>query len=1116
MTAERARFDTALRALSIPVAMFVLFLFSAPVAAEVVRFTASVEGDRARLTMTWLSPVELRSEVRDRRLILQFDRPVEGDFAAVKTLSGFVGTSKLDDDGRTLDFPLEPGVGGLAYANDRSVFVDFVRQRARAGDEAATAAQPTGAETIPVEKVRVETGQHRGLSRVLFAWDRPVDYRIERTPEGIAIDFDRPAEIDARNFDRRYLKYVHGGDSQHSETATRARLWVSADSEVRDSRQGRNIVVDVLAPVARPQTADHAAAPPAPQTPPTAPATAANEGPAATAPDTPPSPAVPSVGTTKAEGAPSSPSPGPDVPASPSLPEQPAQAPAPEAPAAAAPPAQPAQVPQTAMLRIDWERPVAAAVFRRGNVIWAIFDQPSKRDTGALAQAARGLVLRLDQRAHERATMLRIEARPDVAVRIEREGLAWILRFGDQQPSSGASIVPVVAEDGGAVSRLLLPVAQPGEPVALEDPLEGETIVVVPVIPLAAHVDRPLTYPQFRLAATLQGIVVQPRIDTLRVRALADGVEISSSDGLAVSPENADDSADAGDPLLDSADWLADKPGGFVSKRQALERDLVAAAPADRESLRLRLSQFLLGQGFAVESIGVLQVAGQHRPDLTKESRFLLLRGAAQLLSGRIGPAVDDLQKARAAEPTRETGVWVAAAQTATGEPADGAALGSLPQATAIVLSYPAPLRAPLAVLLAEAAVVAGREDEAQRLMTVAKQTATGGAAQSRLAYLEGRRRESRGEIDEAISAYEEAARLDPRRGRAQAQLALTQLRLRQGRISAAEAAAALERLRHAWRGDALEFQVLRELGRLQLETGNYAAGLRTLKLAVSDYANLPGAAEATQRMAAAFEGLFLDGGADQMSSVAALGLWEEFKELTPPGERGREMVRKLADRLVAVDLLDRAAGLLESLLPAATGPERAALGSRLAEVQILDGKAEAALDALTRTAAPGIPAEVAAARAHTQARALLALGRGDEALAVVARDDGLEAELVRAKVYRARGDWSRAASSLRHIVEAARADPQQPLDDRQARDVLDLAVALTLAGNTTQLAQLDASYGKPMAKTSLNDVFQLIAGTVPPQNADSAALTELVEKAMAFRRSLAPAANGPGAAPAK
>jgi tetratricopeptide (TPR) repeat protein len=635
---------------------------------------------------------------------------------------------------------------------------------------------------------------------------------------------------------------------------------------------------------------------------------------------------------------------------------------------------------------------------------------------------------------------------------------------------------------------------------------------VVPVIPLAAHVDQPMSYPQFRLAPTIQGIVVQPRIDTLRVRALADGVEISSSDGLAVSPEGTGDSAEANDRLLEAADWEAETGASFVAKRQALQRAVVDADPADRERLRLRLGQFLLGQGFAVESLGVLQVAAQHRPDLAKEPPFLLLRGAAQLIAGRGGSALDDLQKAQAADSTSEVRMWTAAARTAAGELVDSATLQALPGWTAIVLSYPPPLRGPLAALLAETAIVAGREEDGERLIKVARHTAASAAAQSNLTYLDGRRRESRGEIDGAIAAYEEAIRLDPRRGRAQAQLALTQLLLRQGRISTAEAARTLGGLRHAWRGDAIEFGVLRELGRLQLQTGDHAAGLRTLKLAVSEYSKLPGAAEATRLMAATFERLFLEGGADEMPPVAALGLWDEFKELTPPGDKGREMVRKLADRLVAVDLLDRAAGLLESLLPTAGGVERAALGSRLAEVQMLDSKPEAALDVLARTATSGLPADLARARGLSQAKALLALGRGDEALSVVERDDGLEAELLRAKVYRARGEWGRAASSLGRIVDAARADSQRPLDDRQARDVLDLAVALTLAGNTTELAQLDDSYRKSMAATSLNDVFRLIAGTVPPENADSAALAELVEKAMAFRRSLAPAAAGPDA----
>ncbi|HYN38107.1 MAG TPA: hypothetical protein VES39_02530, partial [Rhodospirillales bacterium] len=420
--------------------------------------------------------------------------------------------------------------------------------------------------------------------------------------------------------------------------------------------------------------------------------------------------------------------------------------------------------------------------------------------------------------------------------------------------------------------------------------------------------------------------------------------------------------------------------------------------------------------------------------------------------------------------------------------------------------------RGPVAALLAEAAIAAGRVRDGQRLIDVGRPAAAGTEVRARLVYLEGRRKEAAGDIDGALAAYEEAARLDPRRGRAQAELARTLLRLRDGRITPAEAAAALEGLRHTWRGDALEFQVLRELGRLQLQAGDYPAGLRTLKLAVSEYPRLPGVAEATRQMAAVFERLYLEGAADQMPPIAAVGLWEEFKELTPPGDKGREMARRLAEQLVAVDLLDRAAALLESLLPAAAGPERAALGSRLAELRTLDGKPEAALDALRRTALPGLPAALQRTRGLVEGQALLALDRRDEALAAVQGDDGRDAELLRARVFRRNGDWPRAAASLRRIVEAARAEPDAPLDERSARDVLDLAVALTLAGNTGELAQLDATYRGGMRETPLKDAFRLIAGTVPPPDADAAALTELVEKAIAFRRSLSLPAEKPPA----
>jgi hypothetical protein len=208
---------------------------------------------------------------------------------------------------------------------------------------------------------------------------------------------------------------------------------------------------------------------------------------------------------------------------------------------------------------------------------------------------------------------------------------------------------------------------------------------------------------------------------------------------------------------------------------------------------------------------------------------------------------------------------------------------------------------------------------------------------------------------------------------------------------------------------------------------------------------------------------------------------------------------------LVEVDLLDRAALLLEGLLAHASPSEKTRVGARLAEIRLLDGKPEAALEDLRRTASPGIPAELEGKRALSQARALAALGRGDEALTALGRDDSLDAQVLRAKVFRGRGDWDRVATALRRVVDAAQVAPAAPLDEQQARDVLDLAVALTLAGSDSQIAKLDQDYGSAMAATPLKDAFRLIAGAAPLSDGDASALADLVEKAIAFRRSLAP-----------
>jgi len=1041
-----------------------------------VRLESEASEGGARVTLIWPEPVAFTTQTSAGRLSLHFERPAEGDLGTLAALRRFVGAPTTTDGGKTIHFPLKRGVTALAWPAESTVVVQF----AAPDPPKPAATEETAAPSIATEgppKVPVRTGQHRGYSRVVFDWTGPVGYAIERTPGAVSVVFDRPAEIDVRQLRPRYLEYVRGGSVDRQGDSTRVTLQIDDTSRVRDRRDGRKVVIDVLTPA--PGVASPAGT--------TAPAPAGGTNPPPAVPPTPPPAPVPQ------KAAPAAVAPIPSVPSPPALPEAATRA--------------ERQVKPT-LLRIPWEKSVAAAVFRRGSAVWCVFDQASTRDTTALAREAGGVITRIEQRPHERATVLRVETSVDVYPKMERDGLNWLIRLVGTPPIQGEAIFPVPEVADAGAARLLLPVADPGEPLAVADPVARETMVVVPVIPLATRMERAWAYPQFRLPETAQGIVIQPAIDTLRVRSVPDGVEITTPDGLALSPAATEPPDGAGaERLLDPRDWKGPQVAGFVAKRQALER-AAADAPADqREEHRLRLAQFLLANRFSVEALGVLQVAVTDRPALATDPAFLVLRGGSALMAGRLRDAGDDLARAATAG-SAEARMWAAASRAAAGEPA--ADLAELPKWGAIVQRYPVELRAPLATWLAEAAIDGNRPHDAQRLIEVAKAASSGNEARGRLAYLDGRRRQATGDVEGALTAFEEAGRLDPRRARAEAELARTRLLLQQKRITPAEAIATLEGLRFAWRGDEVEFRVLRELGRLALQAEDYPNGLRALKYAIGDFPKLPEAQEATREMVQAFERLYIGGAADKMPPVMALGLYEEFKELTPPGETGRTMVRKLADRLAAVDLLDRAAGLLDGLLASTDAPaERAAIGARLAELRLLDDDAAGAIDALRRTGAGAYPAELQRKRAMLEARALAGAGRDDEALAVLGRDDTLDADLLRAKILRRKGDWARAAGVMRRILDATRGSQAAgTLDERQARDVLDLAVALTLAGSDPQLAQLDEEFNRAMATTPLKDAFRLLAGTIPPPDADPATLADLVERAMAFRRSLPPAGD--------
>ena len=138
---------------------------------------------------------------------------------------------------------------------------------------------------------------------------------------------------------------------------------------------------------------------------------------------------------------------------------------------------------------------------------------------------------------------------------------------------------------------------------------------------------------------------------------------------------------------------------------------------------------------------------------------------------------------------------------------------------------------------------------------------------------------------------------------------------------------------------------------------------------------------------------------ARRLPPVEALGLFYDFRELTPIGRRGDEMIRRLADRLVSVDLLDQAAELLQHQVDhRLQGAARAQVATRLAVVYLMNRKPDRALTTLRATRAADFSNELRNQRLLLEARALSELGRHDVALEVIANINSREAMRLRVR----------------------------------------------------------------------------------------------------------------------
>jgi hypothetical protein len=295
------------------------------------------------------------------------------------------------------------------------------------------------------------------------------------------------------------------------------------------------------------------------------------------------------------------------------------------------------------------------------------------------------------------------------------------------------------------------------------------------------------------------------------------------------------------------------------------------------------------------------------------------------------------------------------------------------------------------------------------------------------------------------------------------------------GALKRKDAIAELETLSVIWRGDRTEIETLELLARLYTQENRIRDALAAMRQAVNAHARSDVTRHIQDEAAATFESLFLSGKGEALPAIDALSLFHDFRDLTPMGRRGDEMIRRLADRLVAVDLLDQAAELLQHQVDhRLEGAARAQVAARLAMVYLMNHKPERALKALRSTHLAGLSNTMRSRRLLIESRALSELKRSDVALEIIANIHSREADRQRADVLWQAHRWRPAAEQFERLLGSRWRD-WQPLDVGERSDVLRAAIGYALGEDTMGLDRLRERYAAKMTDSPDSRAFEVV-----------------------------------------
>lgn len=784
-----------------------------------------------------------------------------------------------------------------------------------------------------------------------------------------------------------------------------------------------------------------------------------------------------------------------------------AKEPVKEAPVAKTSPAEMAAPPQPAIAGVDARRdsdglrvtfPIQvatpAAAFRRGDTVWLVFDTPKPIDVEAIRAKGGAMIGEVGRVPLDKGQAVRIRLTRPLVYSLTSEEVGketnWLLTLADKLQATPIPLMMSRNITDPALANIAIPFANPGLLHKLTDPDAGDTLYVVTAQrPVRGFIKRQ-DLVDLSLLESAHGIAIRPNSDEVGVEVGLDKVILGKKGGLTLSPVDisAERAPTAVRPIFSPEGWRKGQSENFWTRQSDLVTAISAVEPAQRSLPRLDLAQFYMSRAMYHEAKSVTEVMLSD-PLNKEESSALILHAIASILVGRPAQGLKDLANP-AIGNSHDSQLWKALAYARQGKWADARekfknvefAIASLPLDIQRIVTMEA-MRAALEVK--DYAGASKRRSELE-VVGVSPEAAPG------FTVLRGRLAEALGHDKDALDDYKFAVASNDRQAAAEAKQLEVALRQKRDEIGKEEALRDLETLSMTWRGDSIEVKTLQMLSKLYAENGRYRDALAAARTATKLQPNAEASRQAQDLASDLFTQIFLGPKGDELPPVEALGMFYEFRELTPIGRRGDELIRRLADRLASIDLLDQAAELLQYQVDhRLEGAARAQVAARLSMIYLANRKPDMAITALRASRISDLSGELRQQRLLLEARAQSDVGRHDLALDIVSNVSGREVLRLRSDIFWAARRWRESAEQI-ELYYGDRFRDFKPLNAVEKSDIIRAAVGYALADDSIGLSRFREKYAPLMNESADRIAFDIASKPAAASSAEFAEIAKL------------------------